>query len=63
MITDAFIYHAQPVNATLWSFKCYIHPSSQRKTTDHEVNLLKTISSKLVHENINIPELIFSNKK
>lgn len=41
-ITDAFIFHVQPLDAT------------QGKATDREVNLLKTISTKLANEDIEI---------
>lgn len=53
-ITDAFIYHVQPIDATLRSFVCFIYPTTQRKATDREVDLLKIISSKLAKEDIEI---------
>ena len=35
-ITDAFIYHVQPVDATQRSFVCFIHPTTQGKATDRD---------------------------
>ena len=58
-ITDAFIYHVQPVNSTLRSFVCYIHPSTQGKATDREVELLRTITKKLELEDFEIIGFVF----
>ena len=42
------------MNSTLRSFVYYIHPSTQGKATDREVELLKKITKKLELEDIEI---------
>lgn len=39
-ITDAFLFHVQPINALLRSFVCHISPSTQGKATNSEIDLL-----------------------
>ena len=53
-ITDAFLYHVQPINASLRSFVCHISPSTQGKATDREIELLTNISKLLSEDKIKI---------
>lgn len=53
-ITDAFLYHVQPINASLRSFVCHISPSTQGKATNREIDLLNDISKLLSEDEINI---------
>ena len=53
-ITDAFLFHVQPINASLRSFVCHISPSTQGKATNREIDLLNDISKLLSEDDINI---------
>ena len=53
-IADAFLFHVQPINASLRSFVCHISPSTQGKATNREIDLLNDISKLLSEDDINI---------
>lgn len=59
IITNAFVYQAQPISPNYHSFVVHMSPSSQGKGTDREVSLLINISHKLQKENYRIISYAF----
>ena len=54
IISDAFVFQFQPLSATLRSFVVYVHPSTQGKATNTEVELLEKISESLQKLDVNV---------
>lgn len=47
LISDAFVFQFQPLNASIKSFVVHLYPSTQGKATEHTIQLLETIRSEL----------------
>lgn len=52
LISDAFVYQFQPIDALLPSFVVHIKPSTQGKATESTVELLREIDAKLHSVNV-----------
>ena len=59
LITDAFVFQAQPILAVHSSFVVHVFPSTQGKGTDREVELLLKIKNILDSKNFNVISLAF----
>ena len=59
IITDAFVFQAQPIYANYPSFVVHVFPTTQGKWTDREVELLFEIKKKLEKQNFKIISLAF----
>lgn len=47
LISDAFVYQFQPINATIKSFVVHISPSSQGKATERAIEILDEVRNEL----------------
>lgn len=54
LISDAFLFQFQPVNASIKSFVVHIAPSTQGKATERTVELLDEITTKLEEARFNV---------
>ena len=54
IISDAFVFQFQPLSATLRPFVVHVHPSTQGKATNTEVELLEKTSDSLQKLDVNV---------
>ena len=54
LISDAFVFQFQPLNASIKSFVVHLYPSTQGKATEHTINLLEMIRNELTSAKFNV---------